>query len=315
MTGPRHVLIGICTFRRDHVTATLASLGGLVRPEGVTIAACIADNDTAPSARDRVTDAARDLPFAVSYLHAPARNISVARNAVLDHAAGTGARWLAFLDDDEVVDEGWLAALLARAGNSGCAAVVGPVHAAYGDGAPGWMRRGAVHDTLPDETAPGIAHTGYTCNLLLDLADPRIAGLRFDMDRGTSGGEDTVFLTAYQRAGGEIAFAPDAVVRETVPAARARLGWLLQRRFRMGQTHGQLVCQQQGGTGRLTQVGLAGLKCGYCLGMAVVTGLDPLRRNRALMRGALHAGAVAGGLGARHLQIYGDKPSGTKKRT
>ena len=44
------------------------------------------------------------------YLHAPARNISIARNACLEAAS---APLVAFIDDDEIARPGWLAGLVA----------------------------------------------------------------------------------------------------------------------------------------------------------------------------------------------------------
>lgn len=298
-----NVLVGICTYRRDTLGATLASLAGLDLPENVDLSVVIADNDTTPVARTRVTEHARTLPFRVDYLHAPERNISVARNAILDHAEQVDPQFLAFIDDDETVTPGWLKALLACHEDTGCGAVIGPVRADYGPGAPEWMRHGNVHDTEPDIDTEARAHTGYTCNLLLDRSDARLRALRFDLDRGQSGGEDTAYFARYLKAGGQIGFAPAAVVRETVPEDRARLSWLLRRRYRMGQTHGGLICEGLGLAGIIRQSVLATAKAGYCLITAASP--DALKRNRALMRGALHVGAISGCLGGQHLQIYG----------
>ena len=41
----------------------------------------------------------------ISYIHAPARNISIARNACVEAATG---KWIAFIDDDELASENWL---------------------------------------------------------------------------------------------------------------------------------------------------------------------------------------------------------------
>ncbi|MBN9886276.1 glycosyltransferase family 2 protein [Salipiger abyssi] len=305
MSETETILIGVCTFRRSSLEATLRSLAEMAVPEGTGVRIVVADNDETPSARARTEAAANVLPVTIDYVHAPARNISIARNAILDHAAKLGCTKLAFIDDDETVDAGWLSALVARQRASGHSAVVGPVRAAYLPGAPDWMRRGAVHDTEPDVNDEGVAHTGYTCNLLLDLADPRLAGLRFELARGRSGGEDTAYFARYQAGGGRIAYAPDAVVREMVPEARASRGWLLQRRFRMGQTHGGLIRETAGPAARIRAAALAALKFGYCLVAAAAAPFDTLRRNRALIRGALHAGAVSGCLGGAALQLYG----------
>ena len=76
----------------------------------------------------------------------------------------------------------------------------------------------------------GAITSGYTCNVLVDLADPAAGRLRFDPVRGRSGGEDSAFFAGFLAAGGKIAFAPLAVVHENVPSDRARLAWLLRRR-------------------------------------------------------------------------------------
>ncbi|KEO59876.1 hypothetical protein DT23_15545 [Thioclava indica] len=298
-------MIGLCTFRRAAVSEALASLGALMPPEGITITIAVADNDTMPTARERVEAAARDMPFALQYLHAPARNISRARNAILEAAQEARADYLAFIDDDETVDKAWLDVLLRAHLKSGAGAIVGPVRAAYRLDAPEWMVQGAVHDTEPDITAKGFAHTGYTCNVLLDLRDPDLTGLRFDLHRGRSGGEDTAYFSQYQARGGKIVYTPDAIVRELVPPERAKLSWLLQRRIRMGQTHGNLICAGRGLGGRIQHASLATAKAAFCLLAAVIHSFTPLSRNRALMRGALHLGTLSGCLGGQALTIYG----------
>lgn len=307
------IAIGLCTFRRPGLRATLVSLAATV-PGDLVQVLIIADNDDLPTALPQVQ--AMALPFPVIYLHAPARNISVARNAVLDEAEDRGIRHLAFLDDDEEALPGWLPALVRRLGETGAAAVLGPVRAIYQAGAPDWMRRGGVHDTLPVTGAGGAPMSGYTCNTLLDLAHPSVAGLRFDPARGRTGGEDTAFFHRITAQGGQIAFAPAAQLTEAVPPARARLGWLLQRRFRMGQTHGSLLAEGRRWPARVAQALLALAKALVCLGLYLAGLADPLRRNRALMRMVLHLGVVWQLAGGRRLEPYGspaDPPATSAK--
>ena len=101
--------IGMCTFRRSELAEALASLDRLAVPGGVELHVIVADNDTEPTARATV-DAFRSASrHRVTYVHAPAANISIARNACLDTASG---RYIAFIDDDQTADPGWIAALL-----------------------------------------------------------------------------------------------------------------------------------------------------------------------------------------------------------
>ncbi len=302
MTGA--TVIGICTFRRPELAATLASLR-----DAAAQTIIVADNDDTPSA---AALAAAPHPVPLRYLHAPARNISVARNAILDAARADGARFVAFLDDDEVALPGWLAALQARQAQTGAAAVVGPVVAVYGPQAPAWMRRSAIHDTRPEVDATGAVTNGYTCNTLIDLDAPALQGLRFDPARGRTGGEDTAFFRAVAAAGGRIVAAPDAILHEAVPASRATLRWLLQRRYRMGQTHGSLlgVRDPSRDPSRAAALALATAKAAACLAAAGLRGFDAAGRNRALVRGALHAGVVAELLGLSRLEPYGTSTAG-----
>jgi succinoglycan biosynthesis protein ExoM len=303
MTGSREISvdIAVCTYRRKHLAQTLMSLGLLVLPQGVSARIIIADNDTAPSARQVVDSVAGALPLAVEYVHCPASNISIARNACLDHATGD---FVAFIDDDEMASEKWLSSLLAEAEKTGADVVLGPVRSIYSNAAPAWMRKGDFHSTLPVWVG-GQIRTGYTCNVLLRRAARSIVGRRFDLALGKSGGEDTEFFDHVHQAGGRIAFAPEAVVYEPVPENRAELGWLVKRRFRFGQTHGRLVRQRTAGFKRLANIGLASAKSLYCFAAAGLLVFRPIPHYRYALRGIMHAGVVVGLAGVREIEQYG----------
>ena len=312
------IWIGVCTFRRPELEITLNSLARIDRAGtavGVGVGVVIADNDSTPSAQPLVERIAATFPMPLIYLHAPERNISIARNALLDHARRARARLLLSIDDDQWVGPDWLDQMLKpwREGQDGApesriGAVLGPVHGVYQPGTPDWMERGRLHDTVPVRRRDGAIVSGYTGNTLLDLADPALSDLRFDVARGRSGGEDTAFFSAYLRAGGRIAFAPDATAEETVPADRASLRWLLRRRYRMGQTHASLIARNRSRTGRLGQAGIAAAKAAACGGMALLGAGRPAWRNRQLMRAALHIGAGAYLAGAPRIELYGTPP-------
>lgn len=301
MNAPLRIDIAVCTFRREALTETLASLATLKAPPGIGLRIIVADNDVEPSAYPRVAAAAAWMPMEVAYVHCPAGNISIARNACLDHS---DADFLAFVDDDETVEPQWLARLLYAAELNGADVVLGPVRALYGPGVPDWMRRGDFHATRP-VWVKGEIRTGYTCNVLMRRAAPSIADRRFDLALGRSGGEDSAFFSGVYDDGGRIVFAADAWVEEPVPAARARFAWLAQRRLRMGQTHGRLLGERHQGAARMKAAALAGAKCATCLAGAAAFALSPIRRNRFLLRGLLHAGAIGGLFDARAIEPYG----------
>ncbi len=308
------IVIGVCTYRRASLGDTLASLARLSRPEN-PISIIVADNDDLPTAEPLVARLAAGHPMPLRHIHAPARNISVARNAVLQASRDAGARYLGFLDDDELADPMWLVMLLKRQAETGAEAVVGPVRAVYGPDAPAWMQAGAVHDMRQDPGPDGTLRQGHTSNVLLDLTAPALRGLRFDPARGRTGGEDTAFFREMIAAGGRIVWAPDAMVQETVPNDRATMRWLLRRRYRMGQTHAGLIVTGMKTPARAAALSLAAAKAVVCGGIAGLRSFDVLARNRALMRGALHIGVVAELLGLDRVEPYGDGPPMQQKRT
>ncbi len=290
----------ICTYRRPSVADTLRSLAGQIGLDGVALRAIVVDNDDAPSARALVLDTAAALGLACRYVHAPARNISVARNAALDVA---DAPFLAFIDDDEVARPGWLAALIARHRQTAAAVVLGPVDAVYGDG-PRWLRQADLHSIRPARRRGGAIETGYSCNVL--LARTAMTGamrdLRFDPALGRTGGEDTVFFSHLHRLGAQIVFAPDARIEEAVPPHRAWLGWLLRRSFRAGHSYART--RIAAGCCKPCLLALTVAKCGCCALAAIgLAGAAPRWRAYAV-RGALHAGVISRLAGIAEPELY-----------
>lgn len=285
----------LCTFRRESVVDTLRSLAGQALPPETTMRVIVADNDDTPSARARVAAAGDALDL--HYVHAPARNISIARNACLDAAT---APLIAFLDDDEIAPPGWLAALIAAMQASAAPIVLGPVKAIYDADLPRWVSAADLHSTAPAVRADGRIDTGYSCNVLF-RADI-LGGARFDLSLGRTGGEDDVFFSRLHRQGHAIAYAPEAVLTEAVPPARGGLRWLMRRQFRNGQTYAAIrLGADEQPVPLATRAGAKAIVYGAA---AVAQCWSPAGWRRALVHGALHAGALSRVFGKRDLQLY-----------
>jgi succinoglycan biosynthesis protein ExoM len=290
----------ICTYRRPTVVETLCSVAAQSMPGGVRLRVVVVDNDAMPSAQAIVLETAGALGLACRYVHAPGRNISIARNAALDAA---DAALVAFIDDDEVAAPTWIAALLAKQGETGAQIVLGPVRAVYGDG-PAWLRQADLHSIRPVIRAGGVIETGYTSNVLLarSVMTDAMLGSRFDLALGRTGGEDTCFFARLHALGARIAFADDALAHEAVPPHRAWLGWLLKRSFRSGQTHAQLLAERR--RWRPWLVAVAAAKCAYCAAGVLCRAPSPARWRAFAVRTALHAGVVSRLIGVAAIRIY-----------
>ena len=300
-TSAAAVDVCVCTYNRPAIVEALRSLSLQEGCDGMKIRVVVADNAAQSSARSLVDAAARELGLDVAYVHAPANNISVARNACLDFAT---AEWIAFLDDDEVASPQWLSQLLAAARRGGWDAVLGPVQALYSPSAPAWIRTGDFHSQRPVYVR-GRIETGYTGNVLIRRSLIERQNLRFRVELGRSGGEDADFLYRLSDAGGRIGFEQAALAFEPVVASRASLRWLLRRNFRAGQTHGSRLHQRAPGVFRRSgKLLLAAAKAVFCALATAVYLRRRTQRYRFLMRAALHCGVVARLAGMREISCY-----------
>lgn len=238
------VTVVIPTFRRpDQLVAAVQSVFGQQGCESRGCEIVVVDNDPSGSAETVVRGLKGAFP--VVYHHEPRPGVSHARNCGLAAAQG---RYVAFLDDDEVADPQWLAALLDAQARSGAGVVFGPVmarsdrhsHAAElltcNVDAPTGTRVGSSLLTPFWRRDPTMAFPRLCSgNVLMDRAMLMRTGARFDPKLGATGGEDTLFFNQLFADGVEMVWCADALVTEAVPENRAERRFLVQRAFRGGQ--------------------------------------------------------------------------------
>ncbi len=264
----------------------------------------VVDNDESGSARP-VVEAFGRLPWPVEYVIEPRRGISAARNTALQHAAD--ADLIAFIDDDEWAESGWLAELLRTQERTQAQVVVGPVIPAFDEApAPGWFDKGRFLAALtyPQDEQLDFAYTG---NALVHRSVLEPAGAPFSERFGLLGGEDTHFFMRVYLSGAKIVWAPDARVYESIPAARMSVSWLLRREYRRGNTLSLCLRELEDSRARrLKRVAHGVVRLGEGAALAVTA---PVLGRQMLVRGLQHAAFGAGlitGLGAHAYQEYGD---------
>lgn len=229
------------------LAACLESLAGVTLREGVEVHLVVVDNQAKAEAREMVLSFAARAPHPTHFVHEPRRGISFARNASIEKALSLSSDWLAFIDDDEWVEPGWLDALLQAADSYGADVVCGPVKLVYPEKLPFWTIPDVYKTgSLPPEGAQ--MRTAATCNTLasarlfrtsapgtdLRFPDQRFLGLRFSEDLGLSGSEDAVLFGRALQMGAKAVFTRQAVVFEAVPPSRLTYGRALQGSYRRG---------------------------------------------------------------------------------
>ncbi len=296
-----HVTVCICTFRRDSITAAVESVAAQELPEGASLSVVVADNDETPSARPIIEalDKANSVP--VTYVHAPARNISIARNACLDHAIG---EWAAFLDDDEYAPPDWLSDLLEAAQKDQLDVVFGAAKADYADDTPRWIKDRDYHSNIP-ERRNGEVQTGHTCNAMIRREHPLIKTERFRLDKGRTGGEDTEFFFRLWRKGVRLGISDTANVFEPVDPKRLNFNWIMTRKFRSGISYGRHSLDSDTLIARSKLLAVSAAKIAYSGLRALLQLPFQTNRNYWLFRAGFHSGVASSVFRVREQELYG----------
>lgn len=229
-----HAEVCVATFRRpDMLRRLLASLAAMPPVPGRPFGVILVDNAPEASARDVARQFAQSLPLI--YAHEPAPGVAHARNRALSLA---GAPFVAFVDDDEEVAPGWLAALVDTAEKFSADVVFGPVPSRLPEAAPAWLRASGLFERRRSATGSPRA-TGGAGNVLLRRSILARAGRGFD-PAFSGGGEDTEFFHHLHRLGARMVWCDEAVAVETVPPERARLAWLWRRNRLAGRIYARV---------------------------------------------------------------------------
>jgi succinoglycan biosynthesis protein ExoM len=274
----------ICTFRRPSILSAIESVSKQRDLADLPIKILVVDNDAEPSALATTVEARKSSRYEVVYRHVPGQNISIARNAALD---GTRTRWLVFVDDDEYAAPDWLANLYAQ--RIGANAVFGPCQARYSEKVARWIKEGDYHS---NRIADDEIITGYTSNVLIDIAFVRRHELRFDPKLGRTGGEDTLFFFTMRQNGGVLRYSPEAIVFEDVVQSRLNARWVLRRRYRAGQVRG-LMYDELDRTRYYWLSFSASGKVIICLIMAILRIVNVTSSMKWLTRGIFHLGTLS----------------------
>ena len=232
----------ICTFNRlPLLRDTVASCLHRATQRGLQFEIVIADNSPCGYARDLAAEfAATGAP--VLWTHALPPNISVARNAGLSAAQ---APLVAFLDDDVVVEPGWLDYMHDAMCHSGADVVLCGLRPQFMAGrAPAWDPQGSRF-TRNLELASGTpfrAGKGKPRGFVVSTASSLwrrstcfTDTALFDPAFGASGGEDLDLFLRLERRGRRFAWCRETVVWETVPPGRTAVRYQAMRSFSGGQ--------------------------------------------------------------------------------
>ncbi|TEW56161.1 glycosyltransferase family 2 protein [Psychromonas sp. RZ22] len=296
-----NVCIAICTYKRPEIKKTLISIAEQELVENFSIEIVVSDNDKTDVARDYIEKLSRELELKLIYIHAPQKNISIARNACLENST---SNWFLTIDDDQIVSNTWVSEMIMRAKVTSADAVFGPVIAKYPSNTPDWIKKGDFHSHKP-VFINGNVETGYTGNTLIRLDSEFFKDKKFDLTLGRSGGEDSAYFSAAFQRGAKLEFAEKAVVFEPVPEQRNNFKWLIKRKFRYGQTSGAKILNSNKSTISFVLSILSSLsKVSFCLFMSAISVFNKTISYSWFLRGVLHIGVISKLLGKHEILQY-----------
>ena len=284
MTASPDIAISVVVLSYDRVHLLRRTLTeGLKQamPTGLAYEFIVVDNHPEQLAKDLVAELARS-GAAIRYLADPRRNISIVRNKGIAAARGI---YVAFIDDDEAPEPGWLTALHACLERTGADAAFGPKLPLFESGnAPEWDPQAWLYTLdfrLPAD-APiemfgrfrrkgkglGSGNAAFRVASCFDTPEP------FSVAFGDANGEDTQLLFRLALAGRRFVWCPDAIIKEFIETERTNPHYMVTRMKRGSQHYAasRINTSDNPGATRLKVMGLGLAQFGVHAGLFVVSG-------------------------------------------
>lgn len=271
--------VSVVVLSYDRVHLLERTLITCLRPEvacGTPFEIIIVDNHPDRLAEGLVKRLAAD-GAPIRYFADSRRNISIVRNVGIKAATG---RYVAFIDDDEAPDAGWLFELHACLERTGADAAFGPKLPVFEAGhPPAWDPQGWRYTLDYREAADtpihlfgrlrkkgkglGSGNAAFRVATCFDTLEP------FSVAFGDGNGEDTHLLFRLALAGKRFVWCPTAVVREFIETDRTKPSYMITRMKRGSQHYAasRIATSDRPGVTRLkvTLLGLAQIAVHACL--------------------------------------------------
>jgi glycosyltransferase involved in cell wall biosynthesis len=219
---------------------TLGSLHTLRCPQNIEYEILVVDNNSDDGTPQVIQKYSQVLAPRLRSVFEPQQGLSHARNRALREARG---QIVSFLDDDVIVDPGWLSAVAAAFEEHAATVVGGRSYLIFRSERPAWLPEHyefyLSRLDYGDQTIVGTDHDLYGLNFSVrkDMA-VQVGG--FNLAFGRCGlisfrsGEESDLLRRIRACGGVVVYEPRAIVGHIVPPQRLTKKWFLRRAFAAG---------------------------------------------------------------------------------
>ena len=230
------VLVSCCTYRRPKMLNTaLDSIKKMKLPDNIRVEVLVVENDKEPLARDTVIAQMQTYPITLHYVQEKRAGIANARNCVLYTAIELGASHIAFLDDDEIVDENWLCSHIDFYQNNHEAIIIsGPTYNKFEKIYPDYIKNNNIFKQSTTKKTGMIRDICASGNVFFPVSITKEDKIFFDAMYKYMGGEDGDFFSRASQQGYRIVWNNDAINYEIVDDSRANVKWILNRYYYNG---------------------------------------------------------------------------------
>lgn len=301
------ITIAICSYNGGHfLDALIPALRAQHAPCPFDL--LLIDNNSSDDTARIAADLVKAEGVPLRYCLEPQQGIVHARNRALEEclaAAGDGldARYMAFIDVDELPCEGWIAAAVDALEHDGADCVGGAIRVRFPDGGrPGWLSDSLMGflgelDNSPEprwvkdwSTPVWSGNVAYRLGLFSQ-------GLRFDMrynreGEGIGGGEDAAMLATLLGREARVRYRPDMGIEHLIPPAKLARRYFIKLHYLAGIQYGRYRLKQPGAT----VLGIAPFTVSQSLRHFGRTAAMWLRRDPEWMRQAMNAAHSLGSL-------------------
>jgi glycosyltransferase involved in cell wall biosynthesis len=239
----------ICTADRDSYLAECLGAVAAMKREKIQdceVRLVVVVNGADRSGLDDIRRIASATGLPATVIHEPVRGIPFARNRAVQTALAQDSEAVAFIDDDDLPDPGWLGDLVEVANRTGADLVLGCWRLPPDLALPPILKDVRFFkEPDPDATNRyGLPAWAGTYNMLIRtslierLADAE--GHLFDPAYASTGGSDTDLFVRAARAGGIVRAAPRSTVVRRWEPHRISVGGVIRRAFRLGATQAMI---------------------------------------------------------------------------
>jgi GT2 family glycosyltransferase len=245
VTVQRHRILAtviVCTHNRGRLLSEgLPELLAQQLPAG-RYEVLVVDNACSDDTPERVGDLLERYPGRIRYVREDRLGLSSARNAGIRHANGP---IIAFIDDDAVPDQGWLASLVSAFDSPMVACAGGPVIPVVEGNLPPWFSpKLQTYISVFDKGSEPVplTYNEYPRGVNIAFRKTVFHGVGlFSVSFGRKGRslmsyEEIELCYRIERAGWTILYVPGASVHHTVHAERLSRDWFLRRFYWQGKS-------------------------------------------------------------------------------